>query len=206
MGTGILYNYTPNALGNSGSSKTVDWRVSTFQTITLTAACTLTFTAPPSGSRLTLLITQDSTGRVITWPASVVGTPPIYLRNPSAVTQIEFEYDGTNYRCVSSTAQCAPFTDANTSRNLVAGDAGAYIYVSDAAGCTFTIPDAVFTAGDVVMFEQGGAGVVTISAGSGVTLNKPATKAATSSEQNSVIGIVFRTASIATLFGAMADA
>lgn len=68
--------------GNSGSSKTIELDNGQTQIITLTAACTLSFsitTQPPTSTgsykyvrSLTLFVIQDGTGgRIITWPASV---------------------------------------------------------------------------------------------------------------------------------------
>ncbi len=205
-GTGILYDYKPIAKGNSGGSITIDWRNSTVQSVTLTAACTFTFTAPASGQLLCLIVSQDSTGNfLITWPGTVTGAPT-YTRTLSNTSRLLFLWDGTSYNYLGSSTQLAIIPDTGTTRTLIASDANGYIYCSNAAGMAITIPNSVFLPGDTVYFEQGGAAVVTVAAGSGVTLNKPASKAASTSELNAVIGLVFRTTSIATLVGAMADA
>lgn len=101
-----LATFSVNAIGNSGATKTVDWNDGAYQTITLTADCTLTFTAPSTyPARLQLDVTQDSTGSWdITWPASVEwagGAAPTIT--PTATTGndiITLVYDGTNYKAV----------------------------------------------------------------------------------------------------------
>ena len=70
-----------NNLGNTGTSTTIDLNNGNFVTATLNENCTFTFTNPASeASSFTLLLTNDGTsGRTITWPASVVwpgGTIP----------------------------------------------------------------------------------------------------------------------------------
>ena len=60
--------------GNSGATSTLNLTNGNVQKITLTANCTVTLTAPTSGSyrSLMLFIFQDATGsRTVTWPASV---------------------------------------------------------------------------------------------------------------------------------------
>lgn len=60
--------------GNSGAAATISLTNGNIQKITLTAACTITLTSPPSGTyrSLMLFVFQDATGsRTITWPASV---------------------------------------------------------------------------------------------------------------------------------------
>ena len=61
-----------------------------------------------------------------------------------------------------------------TTYSPVLADAGDYIRLTNAAAITLTIePDATtdFAVGTILTFEQGGAGVVTVSPGAGVTLN-----------------------------------
>ena len=70
-----------NNLGNTGTSATINLNNGNFVTATLNESCTFTFTNPASeASSFTLLLTNDGTsGRTITWPASVVwpgGTIP----------------------------------------------------------------------------------------------------------------------------------
>lgn len=69
------YSEVVEAVGNSGTSKTLDIELGNVKTLTLTGNCTLTLSNPsPTGNAcsLTLIITQDATGsRTISWPASV---------------------------------------------------------------------------------------------------------------------------------------
>lgn len=62
-----------NAVGNTGTSATVNLANGNFVTATLTGNCTFTFSNPSAGaSSFTLFLTNDATpGRSITWPASV---------------------------------------------------------------------------------------------------------------------------------------
>jgi len=59
--------------GNSGASKTIDWRNGNKQKITTTANCTLTFTAPGGAGSLQLIIRHENsaTAYEYTYPANV---------------------------------------------------------------------------------------------------------------------------------------
>lgn len=68
----------------------------------------------------------------------------------------------------------APSTETGTTYTADADDAGRYIQFTNAASIAFTIPpnaSVAFPIGTVVTIEQNAAGVVTITAGAGVTLN-----------------------------------
>jgi hypothetical protein len=74
----------------------VDWTVSYKATLTRSANATLTFTAPPAGTNLSLKLVL-SAGATIGWPGGVLwpgGTPPT-LGNGTHF--VGFYYDGTNY-------------------------------------------------------------------------------------------------------------
>ena len=62
-----------NAVGNTGTSATINLANGNFVTATLTGKCTFTFSNPSAGaSSFTLFLTNDATpGRSITWPVSV---------------------------------------------------------------------------------------------------------------------------------------
>lgn len=62
-----------NAVGNTGTSATINLANGNFVTATLTGNCTFTFSNPSAGaSSFTLFLTNDGTaGRSITWPPSV---------------------------------------------------------------------------------------------------------------------------------------
>lgn len=60
------------AAGNSGTSKTLDWRDGNTQLLTLTDNCTLTLSNPQNGARYLIALKQDGVGsRTVTWPSSV---------------------------------------------------------------------------------------------------------------------------------------
>jgi len=91
---------TLKAIGSSGATKTVNWNDANVQTLTLTAGCTLTFSNPKSGGVYRLIVTQDSTPRAITWPASVKwvgGAAPTLTATNAGIDMITFVYNGTNY-------------------------------------------------------------------------------------------------------------
>jgi hypothetical protein len=64
-------------------------------------------------------------------------------------------------------------TEATTSRTLVLTDAQKYLRCTNGSATTITVPpqtDVAWVAATEILIEQGGAGQVTIAAGSGVTL------------------------------------
>lgn len=85
---------------------TVNWAQSNLQTITLSGATTLVFSGAMNGSRLQLLINQDSVGsRTITWPASVkwpAGTAPTLTVTQSGVDIVAFYTNNSNYYATSA--------------------------------------------------------------------------------------------------------
>ncbi len=93
-------------------------------------------------------------------------------------------------------------TETTTSRTLAISDAGAYIRCDNASPVSITInSDASVGWNDncEIMFEQTGAGQITIVAGSGVTINSSETLK--SLTQYSVMGIKRVAANTWTLFG-----
>jgi len=88
--------------GNSGASKTIDWKANgNKQKITTTASCTLTFTAPdwPANVQLKVIHEASATAYTYTYPATVKwswGVPPT-TNTSGAVDIISFYFDGTNY-------------------------------------------------------------------------------------------------------------
>lgn len=88
--------------GNSGAAATIDFSANPHHKLTLTDACTLTFTAPAAGVIVTLRLIQDGTGgRIATFPGSVVGTVGYNITAASAVV-LTFLYDGANYILLGS--------------------------------------------------------------------------------------------------------
>lgn len=86
--------------GNSGTSKTIDWKKGNHQKVTMTGNCTFTFTAPTKPCMLSLRFINDGTaGRTITLPAIKWpgGTAPTWTKLANAVDILSLFYDGTNY-------------------------------------------------------------------------------------------------------------
>lgn len=91
--------------GNSGATKTIDWGNGAFQKITMTAACTLTFTAPPLKGRYQLKFIQDATGsRVVTHPTILTAAAAGVTLSTGAndVDIVTYYWDGTNYHVVDT--------------------------------------------------------------------------------------------------------
>jgi hypothetical protein len=90
--------------GNSGAAKTIDWRTSNKQEVTITASCTFTFTAPSGKANLVLKAVHENsaTAYAATWPGTVMwpgGVKPGLTNAANAVDVISCYYDGTNYYC-----------------------------------------------------------------------------------------------------------
>ena len=85
---------------------------------------------------------------------------------------------------ILATAIVAINAQTGTTYTAVAGDVGKLITASNAAAITLTIPPSVFAVGDQINIMQGtgGSGVVTITAGAGVTLNSNGTKLKTNGQ------------------------
>jgi hypothetical protein len=67
--------------------------------------------------------------------------------------------------------QNLPISDKTASYVLVVGDVTKRTIMNSASATTITVDDAIFTVGDVIQVANKGAGVCTITAGSGVTIN-----------------------------------
>jgi len=67
--------------------------------------------------------------------------------------------------------------DKTDSYTLVAGDAGEYVVMNKATPTTLTVPNSVFTAGQIVRIVNKGAGVCTVTAGAGTTVSSTGTLA-----------------------------
>ena len=85
---------------------------------------------------------------------------------------------------ILATSIVAINAQTGTSYTAVAGDVGKLITLSNAAAITFTVPPSVFAIGDQINIMQGtgGSGVVTITAGAGVTLQSNGTKLKTNGQ------------------------
>jgi hypothetical protein len=92
--------------GNSGTSATVAWDNGNLQSITITGAVALAFTAPTHPGKFMLVVTQDGTGHVyslptIKWPG---GTPPTLSTAANAIDVISVVWTGSYYLGVANTA------------------------------------------------------------------------------------------------------
>ena len=90
-----------------------------------------------------------------------------------------------------------PINDQTDDYTLVAGDNGKRVIMNKATATTITVDDAVFGVGDSVFIANKGAGVSTITAGAGVTIN---TTGSLALAQYGGGTLVFLSASVATFF------
>ncbi len=84
--------------GNSGASKTIDWRAGNKQKMTLTGDCTISFTDPSGSAPLELRLIQDTTGgRTVTWSGMTLkwegGIAATLTAASNAIDIVEFTYD-----------------------------------------------------------------------------------------------------------------
>ena len=89
--------------------------------------------------------------------------------------------------------------DTTTSRTLTAADAGKYIVCTNASAITVTVNTGVFSIGDEIIIEQGGAGQITIAGTA--TVNTSSANAKKTAEQYAVIGLKCVAANTFTLTG-----
>lgn len=95
------------ANGNSGTgTPTFKWDNGNIQSVTITGACTLGFTAPTHPGRLTIIATQSATSgfpyafaSTVTWPG---GTKPTLSAISNAIDISSFLYDGSKYYGISN--------------------------------------------------------------------------------------------------------
>jgi len=87
----------------SGTTVTINWTTSTFQTLNLGSASgdvTISFTDPSGPARLSIKLVQGATARDLTWPAAVKWDDDgeITWNSDTSKTRIlSFLFDGTNY-------------------------------------------------------------------------------------------------------------
>jgi hypothetical protein len=67
--------------------------------------------------------------------------------------------------------QNLPISDKTASYTLLVGDVTKRTIMNSASATTITVDDSIFTVGDVIQVANKGAGVCTITAGAGVTIN-----------------------------------
>jgi hypothetical protein len=86
--------------GNSGSSITINWANGDRQKLTMSAACTISFSGALSGQVLLLYLVENGTGGftpsfpTLKWPQGSAGTA---TTTAGAINLYAFFYDGTNY-------------------------------------------------------------------------------------------------------------
>ncbi len=84
--------------GNSGASKTIDWRAGNKQKMTLTGNCEVSFADPSGSAPLELRLIQDTTGgRTVTWSGMTIkwegGIAATLTAASNAIDIVEFTYD-----------------------------------------------------------------------------------------------------------------
>lgn len=118
-------------------------------------------------------------------------------------------HDDRYYTETEADARFAPATQpvnaqTGTTYTLAASDAGKLVTLTNAAAITLTVPASVFTAGQRVDVLVAGAGMVTATAGSGLTLN--GTPTLVSRSQWSAFTVLFTSATAAVVVGDLASA
>lgn len=88
-------------------------------------------------------------------------------------------------------------SEITAATTLTAADAMKYIPVNSASAVNITINPNVFAQNDQLVIEQTGAGVVTLIAGSGMTLNGNLN----SMGQYYILTVFFKSATVATVIG-----
>lgn len=90
----LTYN---SEVTTTGATPAVDFTTGDCQLTNLNANCTPTFTAPAGIGRVQWRVVNDATGRTITFPGSVVGSPPQPTTGSGVSTTYRFFWNGTNY-------------------------------------------------------------------------------------------------------------
>ena len=85
--------------GNSGSSKAIDWANGPIQKVTMTAACTFSFSNAITGGTYTLILVQNGTGG---YAPTLTGwdfgdNPPSYNSGANKKNVVSGLYDGAEY-------------------------------------------------------------------------------------------------------------
>ena len=122
---------------------------------------------------------------------------------------VSHTHDDRYYTETEADARFAPAAQTinaqtGTTYTLVASDAGKLVTLTNAAAITLTVPGSTFTAGQRVDCLVAGAGMVTATAGSGLTLN--GTPTLVSRARWSAFTILFTSATAAVVVGDLASA
>lgn len=104
VGSGVSGASQIVELGNSGSTKTIDWSFGKIQRVTLTANCTFTFQNAQVGESYALLLVQDGTGgRAVTLTDWDFGdNPATYNTTAGKQNLVVGLFNGTEYLAVHS--------------------------------------------------------------------------------------------------------
>lgn len=103
------------------------------------------------GSAWTALASGDITGITTGTDSGLSGG----VTSGTATLRLKLEFDA----------------ETGTTYTLVAGNLNQLVTLNNASAITLTVPPSIFSAGDVINIAQIGAGQVTLSQGSGVTIN-----------------------------------
>jgi len=118
----------------------------------------------------------------------------------SGIAGTDVTYDAATNIVSISGAYNPVVSETGTSRTLAIGDAGLYIRTTNASAVTITVPSGLAPPANAeFVFEQAGAGQITISPASGVTINT--STSLTSSTQYAVLGIKQVATDVYTAFG-----
>jgi len=103
IASGVDYNN-----GFRSGNYTLNWNNSNLQTLILSGNTTLTLSGATEGSRLQLIVKQDSVGsRTITWPSTVKwsmgGVPPVLTTTQSGIDMVCLYYKDGLYYSTSAT-------------------------------------------------------------------------------------------------------
>ena len=137
-----------------------------------------------------------------------------YTRNPTWVDGVGFtlitadklEHIESGIEAAAAVADAVATQAINaqtgTTYTLQASDAGKIVKMTNAAAITLTVPNSVFGAGQRVDIIVAGAGMVTATAGSGVTLH--GTPSLVSRAQWSALSVLYLAANEAVVVGDLA--
>jgi len=115
-------------------------------------------------------LTVGTNGQVL---LGSTGADPVFATLTSTDTSVSFT-PGAGTLDLSVGGTIAINDQTGTTYTLVLSDAGKIVRLTNGAAITFTVPpnsSVAFSTGTIILFEEGGAGVVTVTEGSGVTVN-----------------------------------
>lgn len=136
-----------------------------------------------------------TTPNIGTATGSVSGNAGTATKLVTARTINGVSFDGTANISITAAAggNIAINDQTGTSYTLVIGDLGKLVRCANAAANTMTVPpnaSVAFAIGDTITVEQTGAGVTTLVAGAGVTLNTPPLTSLALAGQRSMVTLV----------------